>query len=133
MTRKADEGGFDVKMEELELRALLEEAEHLLRADPKAEQVIVVKTAKGDLQHCANHDILSGDTAEEVRFAEELRRRDDGEIRCLAALWSNGCADVPSMHLRERLLELSEKNAEAVLPLRGEDGWSVKTIRDTMP
>ena len=122
-----------MKMEEMELHTLLEEAERLLRENPEAEQVIVAKTAKGNLHHCANHRILAGDPTEEVRFVQLLRERGDTEIRCLAALWSNGCADVPSMHLRERLLELSEKNAEAVLPLRGEDGWSVKTIRDTMP
>lgn len=115
-----------------ELYALLEEARRQVRENPDAEQIIVVKTAKGNLYHFANYGVISGSTADEVRFVALLREKEDTEILYLVAMWSSGGVDLPSHHLRSRLLELSPKNGEAVMPLQGEKGYGMVTIGVTM-
>lgn len=116
----------------VELYALLEEAERQVQANPEAEQVIVVKTAKANMYHFANYDITSGSRADEDRFVELLREQDDTEVQYLVAMWNNGGVDLPSHHFRSRLLEPSPKNGEAVMPLQGEEGYMMENIGVTM-
>lgn len=116
-----------------ELCALLEEAERQVQANPEADQVIAVKTAKGNTYHFANHQVQAGSRADEDRFVELLREKDDVTVQYLVAMWNTCGIDLPSMHFRRRLLELSPQNAEAVIPLQGEGGYLMRTIGSTMP
>ena len=116
-----------------ELHTLLEKAERQLRANPEADQVIVLKTAKENLYCFANHGIMNGDTADEGRFVQMLRDTDDTEVRCLVAVWKNGCVDLPSMHFRCALLELDPRNGEAAVLLRSENGYTMRTVGSAMP
>ena len=118
---------------EKKLYDLLEVAEQQVKVNPEADQVIAVKTAKGNVYHFANHGVLTGNTAGESRFAQMLEEQGDTEILCLVALWNNGCVDVPSMHFRCSLLELDPRNGETVMLLRSENGYTVRTVGSAMP
>lgn len=112
------------------LGPLLDLAEQLIQTDPTARQVIVVKTAGGDLRHFLSHS--AGDTSEEDAFLEALRETGDAELRLCLCMWHNGQIDVPSHHFRRRLLELSPQNAQTCIPLQGEGSVSMKTVASTM-
>lgn len=121
--------------------SLLAEADSLLQQDPFAEQVIVVETAKENRYHCINHEIIEGKTAEEDVFLETLQDSDDTTVCYLVAVWNPAdCipsdllpVDVPSFHLRQKLLTLSPKNINTLILLRGCDGYGYKTLGATMP
>lgn len=118
---------------ERELYAVLEEAEHRIQENPDADQVIVVKTSKANVYHFANYQVQAGNREDEIRFINLLREQDDKEILYLAAMWNNGEVDLPSHHFRSLIMELSPRNGEAVMPLRGEVGYLVRTVGATMP
>lgn len=121
--------------------SLLSEADILLQEDPFAEEVIVVETATGNRYHCSNHEIMDGDFSEEVAFIEKLRDSGDSKVCYLVAMWNPAdCihsdlypVDLPSFHLREKLLALSSHNADTLILLLGRDGYGYKKLGVTMP
>lgn len=123
--------------------SLLSEADMLLQEDPFAEQVIVVETAKGNRYHCSNHEIMDGEASDEAAFTEKLQNAEDTTVCYLVAVWNRltvNCiqsdlspVDLPSFHLRQKLLTLSPQNAHTLILLRGRDGYGYKKLGITMP
>lgn len=123
--------------------SLLAEADSLIRQDPFAEQVVVVATAKENRYHCVNHEIMDGETTEEDAFIETLQDSGDNAVCYLVAVWNCNAVncipsdllpvDLPSFHLRQKLLTLSPENANTLILLRGNDGYGYKTLGATMP
>ena len=115
-----------------ELLALLEQVKGLVEAEPAAQQVIVVKTAKGNVYHVSNRDVESG--ADEDGLLRQLRDGEHTQIQAVVCIWQEGGAlDVPSIRFRQQLLELDPRNGDALLPLQGENVLVARTLRETMP
>ena len=113
-----------------ELLGLLEQARELAKVESTAQQVILVKTAKGNVYHVSNRDVERG--ADEDGLLRQLRDGEDTQVQAVACMWKEGGAlDVPSIRFRQRLLELDSRNGDA--PLQGENVLVARTLRETMP
>ena len=115
-----------------QLLGLLEQAKGLMEAEPTAQQVIVVKTAKDNVYHVSNQNVENG--ADEDGLLRQLRDGEDTQVQAVACMWKEGGAlDVPSIRFRQLLLELDSRNGDALLPLQGENVLVARTLRETMP
>lgn len=75
---------------------------------------------------------------DETQFIKMLQEKADCELKYIVCMWKNGNVDIPSMHFRKRLLEISPKNADAKTVVLTEDGngqaaFGVRTIGRSMP
>lgn len=113
------------------MQCLLEEAKQWIKAEPTAQQVIAVKTAKGNAYHFANRCV--GEARDEERFLQMLCEKDDKAVRYLVCMWRNGEIDVPSMYFRRRLIEICPQNTNALVLLQGMNAFTVREIRQLMP
>lgn len=111
---------------------LLDEAKRLLQAEPPAEQVIVVKTAKGSVCHLLNRSIRAGDTTDEDAFFTMLSDRGETAIQAVLCMWSDRSIDLPSNHFRRRLAELCPDNKNAVVLLQGENDFIMKRLEQVI-
>ena len=106
-----------------ELLGLLEQARELAKMESTAQQVILVKTAKGNVYHVSNRDVERG-----------LRETEDSTVQAVVCLWQEGgVPDVPSLRFRRLLLELNPRNGDALLPLQGENTLKARALWETMP
>lgn len=115
----------------IEISALLEGTERLVEAEQGAQQVIAVKTAKGNVYHFPNHCV--GEPSEEDAFLEMLLEQGDAEIQYILCMWHNYQLDVPSLHFRRRLVEICPRNKDAVVLLLGENVFHAKRVEQLMP
>ena len=100
--------------------ALLRES----RTDPHSRQVLAVQTQSGAVSAFEND--LSADA--EDRFLSAQKE----PLSALLCLWANGKPDVPSIRIREGLLQADPKNAEAALYLQGEEGIVKRPLAETV-
>ena len=75
---------------------------------------------------------------DEEQFIKMLQEKADCELKYIVCMWKNGNVDIPSMHFRKRLLEISPKNADAMFVVLTEDGnggfaLGVRTVKQCMP
>lgn len=111
-----------------DVERLFTEAEQLLKTEKTAQQIIVVQTSKFNVYHCANRDIVSGDTTDEDCFVKMLYEKSDIEIKYIICIWNDCTIDIPSMHLRRSLIDLSPKNLNTLVLLQGEGAIIAKKI-----
>lgn len=112
-----------------ELEMLIEEAEKLVPGNIMGEQVIAVKTAKGNV-HCFKIKVLDSKYEKmEDCFIQKLQNEGDAEIQYIVCMWNNYSTDVPSMNFRRRLLEACAKNAGAMIFLQGR----IMRLEETLP
>ena len=112
-----------------ELLGLLEQARELAKMESTAQQVILVKTAKGNVYHMANQN-----AADEDRLLALLRETEDSTVQAVVCLCQEGgVPDVPSLRFRRLLLELNPRNGDALLPLQGENTLKARALWETMP
>lgn len=92
------------------------------------EQVLVVQTGSGKIHR------FSTTMEDYVQMEQAVLRQlaDDPLISCMVAMWKNGDIDLPSMSLREKLVELEPGNADAVMPVLGDEGLSLMTLGRTL-
>lgn len=109
-----------------EYEMLIAEAKALLAEAPGAQQVIVVRSAKGNIYHLANTCVET--SADEDCYLDLLRDADDTAVAALVCMWKDGTLDVPSMHFRKGLLALNPANAAAELPLQSLHCLTVKRL-----
>ena len=107
---------------------LLRTAEAQLRLHPGAAQVVAVKTVSGSIHWFANS--LAPEA--EDRFVQSLSA-EHAAVALLVCIWSDGSLDLPSMHLRKRLLEADPENEHALMLLQSETCPITRTIRWSMP
>ena len=110
----------------------LDEAERLLRAEPSAEQVIAVRTAKDSVLHLLNRSIMDGGTGDEDAFFAMLSDRGERAVRAVLCMWHDGTIDLPSIHFRRRLIELCPGNKDAAVLLQGEGTLITKKLEALM-
>lgn len=114
-----------------EFEQLIGEAKTQVRLNPSAEQVVVVK-AKNHIRYFMNN-VMDGNYEDEERFIQQIVDENDAELKYIVCMWNAYALDVPSFHLRKRLLEICPKNAEAIMILQGEYDYVLKDIKSTMP
>ncbi len=108
---------------------LLAEAEKQISANSSADQVIVVKTAKGSMNCLANH-VLDGVYDEEDGFVQMLSARGDAQIKYLVCMWNSGEVDVPSMNFRKKLLSACPQNGETLILLQSDREKVARKLTD---
>ena len=102
-----------------------------LSLHPGADQVIAVETSKGITRYFAND--LGAGPRDEDQFVQTLLDRNDTAVKYLVCMWSTGSIDLPSMHLRKRLVEIDPENGHTLMLLQTADSPAVRTIRWSMP
>lgn len=112
-----------------EFEKLLKQAKELIMSDPSAEQAVAVQTSEGIVFCFANHDVISGNTADEAAFAKTLSESGDTKIRYAVCMWSDFSLDVPSYHLRNLLAGLNFFNQETEILLRSGEGFIAKSMK----
>lgn len=113
---------------EHELESLVLEAKQRVLEHLFAEQVIVVKTAKGNVRFFGNN-VLDQKYEEEKDFVQKLVEEDDTVIEYIVCMWNDSNLDFPSMNFRKLLLEVNEENKHAKMYL----GNGVREIQQCMP
>ena len=111
-----------------EIELLIQEVKQRVSEHPAAEQVIVVKTAKGNVRFFANN-VLDQKYEEEKEFVQKLVEEDDTVMEYIVCMWDDFNLDLPSMNFRKLLLATNEENKQAKICL----GNGVKIIRQCMP
>ena len=107
---------------------LLRTAEAQLRLHPGAAQAVAVETVSGGIRRFANS--LAPEA--EDRFVQSLSE-EHAVVALLVCMWADGSIDLPSMHLRKRLLEAAPENGHALMLLRSDSGPITRTIGWSMP
>ena len=95
---------------------------------PDAEGVTLVRTAAGEEYLFP----FTGDPDFAEKAARILTEGKNAHIRYLIHVWKDHTLDVPSYGLRKVLMELHPANGKALLMLRGENGFTIFTLGDTM-
>ena len=115
-----------------EFEVLVGEAKNEIHLNPDAEQVVVVRTAKKHIRSFVFHS-MEEIIQEDNIFVRQLVEQDDAEIEYIVCMWNNYGLEVPSIQLRKCLLDVSAKNEDALMVLRGEYDFAIRTIKSTMP
>lgn len=141
--------GFDWQAAEQDERTtafyeLLGEADRLLENDTVHGQLVLVKTAKGNIYHMFNGTPGRYDPMRDVAFMDMLAAKDDAQVRWIAALWNPRVCellhpdipyalDVPGWCLRRGLLDLASGNENALVWLRGAGMYNARTLASIQP
>lgn len=79
-------------------------------------QAIVLLSASGNEYSTIINNALSEDKNQETAFLEEIKSKQDTEIRYILCMWQdNGCIDIPSFAFRKMLCSLDERNSDSLL------------------
>ena len=115
---------------EQEFKALYKLADRLLQQDPKAQQVIVVRTSENIIYSFADHDIRSGNVKEVLQFEMQLKQNGSPRITELVCLWNDniGWLDIPCWYLRKALVKMNPENKQTKVLLPDGDGFMIKTL-----
>ena len=97
------------------------------------DQIIALRTASGRIFVMENRDILSGDTGDEALFLHSMQMQGQTQVTHLVCRWFDGSIDLPSIHFREKLLEINGNNADTWILLQGESGYIARQLRITLP
>lgn len=120
----------DWKQEFILLRSY---AETLLSDNPDTQQVIVLKTVKGNLYFIVNHSITDGDHQDEDACLQTLREKDDTQVLSILALWDNHSPEVTSAHFNLGLIALNPENEDARIFLQGRECIMAKRLKVVLP
>lgn len=96
----------------------------------KMSQVVVLRTCGGN-----THALFA--RWEEVfsvgdRIADILKAQEDTAVKYVVTMWENGCVDLPSYSLREKLILLDPQNRETLLFLQNGNLLHTRTMKSTM-
>jgi hypothetical protein len=97
------------------------------------DQIIALRTASGRIFVMENRDILSGDTGDEALFLHSMQMQGQTQVTHLVCRWFDGSIDLPSIHFREKLLEINGNNMDTWILLQGESGYVAKQLQITLP
>ena len=125
---------------------LLREADRILANDAVNEQLVLIKTAKGNIYHTFQNAQTSYDPMRDIRFMDMLVGEDDAQIACMVVLWNPKAEtvklldtarpyslEVPGWCLRRGLLELAPANKDAQMLLIGAGGYNTRTLGSIQP
>lgn len=116
-----------------EFHLLKRHAEALLSANPDTQQVIVLRTIKGNLYSVVNCYILDGDHREEDACLRQLRDKDDTQVLSFLAIGDSHFPVVTSTHFNLGLIALNPENDDARIFLQGRDCIMAKRLKVVLP
>jgi len=116
-----------------EYHLLKDHAEALLSANPDTQQVIVLRTIKGNLYSVVNRCIFDGDHREEDACLGQLREKDDTQVLSILAMGDARWPEVTSTHFNLGLIALNPENDDARIFLQGREGIMVKRLKVVLP
>lgn len=108
-------------------------AEALLSANPDTQQVIVLRTIKGNLYSVVNRCIFDGDHREEDACLGQLREKDDTQVLSILAMGDAHWPEVTSTHFNLGLVALNPENEDARIFLQGRDCIMSKRLKVVLP
>ena len=114
----------------LEPQSLVEAA---LNKPKDSAQTVYLQTASGKVYTAVNPLAAEGNFAAEDALLQQLTEQKDTRVLWVCAVWHGACVDLPSFHLRQRLLELLPANKDTRILLVGEGGYGYRSIDSTMP
>ena len=109
-----------------ELEALMAEAHDQIRKNPDAEQVIAIRTARGNL-HLAV--LTEDDVSQEAEVLKKMKEQGDTKVICFLAIWNDGNIDCGSKKLREGIRRMNWDNYEALTVIRSAEVFTPITLR----
>lgn len=112
---------------------LQKHAEALHSTNPDAEQVIVLRTANGNLYSVVNRNITGGDHRDEDICLQTLREKDDTQVFSILALWDTHSPEITSAHFNQGLVDLNPENENARIFLQGRDCIMAKRLKVALP
>lgn len=120
---------------------LLDEADKLLEQDTVHEELVLVKTAKGNIYHMFQSDLNQYDPREDIVFMDMLVEKDDAQVRYIAALLNPNVCETsfeyslqpPGWCLRRGLLDLAPGNEDAQVYLCGGSFYNSRSLADIQP
>lgn len=123
---------------------LLDEADKLLEHDTVHGQLVLVKTAKGNIYHMFNNTPDKYDPMKDIAFMDMLLEKDDAQVRFITVLWNPHMCElsdpdipyaleVPPWCLSRGLLDLAPGNEDALVYLRGEGFYNSRTLAGIQP
>lgn len=116
-----------------EFHLLKSHAEALLSANPDTQQVIVLRTVKGNLYSVVNHCIFDGDYREEEACLRQLREKNDTQVLSILAMGDAHWPEVTSAHFNLGLVALNPENDDARIYLQGRDCIIVRRLKVVLP
>lgn len=125
--------GKDIPYDESEFARLADIAGEELKKKNATymTQAVVFKTAKGNIYHAVIGNTLA-DTESDT-LLKEMRLNCDTHIESIVCCWEDGCVDIPSYELRQKIISLDPKNKDALILLQGLDRYIVKELEKLMP
>lgn len=125
--------GKDISYDESEFARLVDIANEELKKKNATymTQAVVFKTAKGNIYRTVLSNTLA-DTESDV-LLKEMRLNGDTHIENIVCCWEDGCVDMPSYELRQKLMSLDRRNKNAIILLQGLDRYIVKELEKLMP
>lgn len=112
-----------------DFKALYRAADALLKKDATAEQVIAL-CAGNVIYTLTDHDIMSGNIAEELQKEQQLQRDNNTEVDALVCMWQTGALDIPSKYFRDALVNMNPENKKTKVLLVTFGGYIVKMLEE---
>lgn len=116
-----------------EFHLLKSHAEALLGANPDTQQVIVLRTVKGNLHAVVIRCIFDGNHREEDACLRQLREENDTQVLSILAMGDAHWPEVPSAHFNLGLVALNPENEDARIFLQGRDCIMSKRLKVVLP
>lgn len=116
-----------------EFHLLKNHAEALLSANPDTQQVIVLRTIKGNLYSVVNRCIFDGDHREEDACLQQLSEKDDTQVLSILAMGDAHWPEVTSTHFNLGLIALNPENDDARIFLQGRECIMAKRLKVVLP
>ena len=107
---------------------MLEIGNELLKDQCEAQQVIVLRTEKGNTYSGISIGSDISDHTPEDGLLKALREADDPHVLYLVCIWRTKEIDIPSMHFRKALLEMDPRNGETQIWVQTVSGIRAKAL-----
>lgn len=116
-----------------EWETLLRRAKEIAATLSKDEQVVVIRTTRGDVDAITQtfDAAITPDSA--IKALVRIKRQYGASIEKLVCVFHGGHLDLPSMAFREALVEVDPAHYSAEMLLNGLRGYIAKTVEVTMP
>lgn len=125
---------------------LLKKADRILETDTVNEQLVLIKTAKGNIYHTFQNAQTGYDPMLDIKFMDMLLEKNDAQVAYMIVLWNPKAEtvklldtahpyslEVPGWCLRRGLLELAPSNKDAQILLFGVGGYNARTLDSIQP
>ena len=126
--------GYVIRLDavsELTLSYLMTLAEKVLAELPQTDELRNITVVITDRDNIYTGSTVSDESS--AALIRQLTEQDDTYVTHLVTVFPGPALELPSYTFRQMLLELNEKNANALMVLQGHECLRARTIGSTMP